>query len=156
MNELSMSSSDRRSARRHSAGTPRGISSQGRPKRTNSLGRSSLQRQHSRRMSREPSFRSSVQDAFGDDVFDLDPSADFSAQSFFKSFDDIVSFPCDVDDDATPEKPMATPRPRKIKKSISLSQRDFRSRIFSQRQSLRASQRRLTSSMRNVNVPLDC
>ena len=56
---------------------------------------------------------------------------------------------------AAPEKPVDRPRPRKIKKSISLCQRDLMARNFSRRKSFRASQRRLTNSMRNINVPLE-
>jgi hypothetical protein len=134
----------RRSIRR-SATIGSKSSSQGRLNLMSSMGRDSLLRQHSSR-----SFRRR-EDAFGKDIFDIDPSAEFNnSDSFSTSFDEIP-----VLEEELMESPWENPnKPRKqvLKKSKSPSQSELLAKSGSHR-SLRSSssQRRLTStSLRNV------
>lgn len=159
MNDLSRSSThsasrNMRSLRRSNTGMSPKSRLSPRVRRANSLGRNAALR-----MQRQASFRNPIHDAFGTDVFDLDPSADFSSNSFSTSFDDIPHpFESNM---GVRERPAAVvpimeslsprSRPRILRRTSTESRRDvFAKSKSGSRRSFRGSQRRLTSSLRNI------
>jgi hypothetical protein len=135
------------------------------PRRASSMGRPSLtSRPRSRRnlsgsLQRSSSsgrrgfdMSDSSRDAFGDDIFDLDPSADYSMDNSIFTFDE--AFPSDgSSQDFSEPKEIKEIKPRPpMRRNLSRREGMVKS---SSRRSVLASSRSLHSSLRNINATLE-
>ncbi|CAB9514638.1 expressed unknown protein [Seminavis robusta] len=138
---------------------------------SNSTGRRSTTRQRSRggglstsmhnqnNRSSSHFFHDSWRDAFGVDIFDLDPSADFgSSFTFDEAFPETLDSSLEssaghsssfFDDDA---KPVVKARPQ-IRRNV--SRREGMTKAPSRRSQRSRSERRLATSMRNMNASVE-